>query len=187
MKDVVVASDRYSAFVDRKASQSESPSIKGRFEVVCVGADGVEKWRDFILNLVTTVGKNDMLDKYFLGAAYTATIFMGLKGVGAAAAGDTQGAHAGWLEVGGANAPAYTGNRKTVTMGGAAAGVSTSPGQVFAITSGGTVAGCFINEGGSATKDDGTGVLYSAGDFSSGNKVVSGGDTLTAVYTSTLT
>lgn len=142
-----------------------------------------EKWRDHINNLVTTVGKNDFLDKYLKGAAYTQTIRMGLKGTGTAVAGDTQASHAGWLEQGLANAPTYTGNRPSVTMGSAAAGSSVSPVQAFAITSSGTVFGCFINNGGSATKDDTTGVLFSAGDFSGGSKAVTNGDTINVTYT----
>lgn len=138
-------------------------------------------------NLITTVGKNDLLDKYLKGSTYTQTIRMGLKGAGSANAADTQASHAGWTERGGTNAPAYTGNRKDVTMGSAAAGVSTSPTQAFAITSSGTVDGCFINNGGSATKDDTTGILFSAGDFSGGAKTVANLDTLNVVYTLTAT
>lgn len=137
-------------------------------------------------NIITTVGKNDLLDKYLLGSAYTQTIRMGLKGTGTAVAGDTQASHAGWLEQGLANAPTYTGNRKTVTMGAAAAGVSTSPTQAFAITSSGTVFGCFINNGGSATIDNTTGILFSAGDFAASRAVVNL-DTLNVVYTLTAT
>jgi hypothetical protein len=136
-------------------------------------------------NLVTNVGKNDILDKYLKGATYTQTIRMGLKGTGAAAGADTQASHAAWLEQGLANAPTYTGNRKDVTMGNAASQVSTSPTQAFAITSTGTVFGCFINNGGSATKDDTTGVLFSAGDFTGGSRAVVNLDTLNVVYTLT--
>jgi hypothetical protein len=137
-------------------------------------------------NLVTTLGKNDLNDKYFRGAAYTQTVRMGLKGAGAAAAGDTQASHAGWLEQGLANAPTYAGNRKDVTLGVAAAGVSVSPVQAFAITSTGTVAGCFMNNGGAVTKDDTTGVLFSAGDFSApGSRSVVNLDTLNVTYTFT--
>lgn len=136
-------------------------------------------------NLVTNVGKNDILDKYLKGSSYTQTIVMGLKGAGTAAVGDTQASHGGWTERGGTNAPAYTGNRKAVTMGSASSQVSTSPTQAFAITSSGTVDGCFINNGGSATKDDTTGVLFSAGDFTGGSKTVANLDTLNVVYTLT--
>lgn len=162
-------------------------AVVGRYHAECRDKNGVLKWSDAFDNLVTTLGKNDLLDKYFNGSAYTQTARMGLKGVGVAAAGDTQASHAGWLEQGLANAPTYSGNRPSVTMGAAAAGSSTSTGVVFNITSSGTVAGCFINNGGSATKDDTTGVLYSAGDFSGGSRALTNGDTLTVTYTATVT
>jgi len=137
-------------------------------------------------NLITTVGKNDILDKYLKGSAYTQTIRMGLKGTGSAVIGDTQASHSGWLEQGGTNQPTYTGNRKDVTMGAASGGVSTSPTQAFAITGTSTaVFGCFINNGGSATKDDTAGILFSAGDFSGGSKTVQNLDTLNVTYTLT--
>lgn len=145
------------------------------------------RFQESFPNLVTTVGKNDILDKYLKGATYTQTLVMGLCGAGTKAAGDTQASHAGWSEVGGTNAPAYTGNRPAITMGSASAGVSTSPSQAYAITSSGTVAGCFMNNGGSATKDDTTGVLFSAGDFSGGSQAVANLDTLNVVWSLTAT
>ena len=185
--DGLSMNDAQDASVIRGAGGRDGLSVHGFYLVVCVGPDGVEKWRDTILNVVTTVGKNDFLDKYLKGSAYTQTIRMGLKGTGSAVAGDTQSSHAGWLEEGLGNAPTYTGNRKDVTMGAAAGGVSTSPVQSFAITSSGTVSGCFINNGGSATKDDTSGVLFSAGDFTGGDKIVANLDTLNVTYTLTVT
>ena len=138
-------------------------------------------------NLVTNVGKDDMLNVYLRSTSYTQTIRMGLKGVGTVLAANTQASHAGWTERGGSVAPAYTGDRKTVSMGAAASQVSTSPTQAFAITSGGAVDGCFINNGGSATKDDTSGILFSAGDFTGGPKTVANLDTLNVVYTLTAT
>ena len=170
------------ATVRRGAPASEQLSVRGVFTIRCVGPDGREKWRDTIHNLVTTAGKDDLLDKYLKGAAYTQTVVMGLKGTGTAVVGDTQASHAGWLEVGLANAPTYTGPRKVVTMNAAAAGSSSSPTQAFAMTGAGTVAGCFVNNGGATTIDGTTGVLFSAGDFSTGNKVVSSGDTIDVTY-----
>lgn len=177
------AKEQSSATVTRGASHEEKLELRGRFDVWCVGPDGKEKWRDHIDNLVTTLGKNDLLDKYLKGAAYTQTIRMGLKGTGAAVVGDTQASHANWLEQGLGNLPTYTGNRKDVVMGAAAAGSSVSPAQAFAITGTGTVFGCFINNGGSATIDNTTGVLFSAGDFSGGSKAVTSGDTISVTYT----
>lgn len=145
------------------------------------------KWSDDVHNLVTTVGKNDILDKYLAGSTYTASPVMGLKGTGSAAAGDTQASHAGWLEVGLANAPTYSGNRGAPSFSAASGGVkATSSAVSFSITSTGTVAGCFINNGGSSTKDNTTGVLVSAGDFSGGSKSVGNGDTLNVSYSLTL-
>jgi hypothetical protein len=147
-----------------------------------------EVWQDSIYNLVTTVGKNDMLDKYLAGSAYTASVVMGLKGSGTAAAGDTQASHSGWSEVGGANAPAYSGNRPTPSFSAASGGVKqTSASVSFTFTSGGTVAGCFINLGGSATKDSTTGILFSAGDFSGGSKTVAASEVLNVSWSVTLT
>lgn len=183
MRDALPLTESSSASVVRGAGLADALHVRGRFDVVCIGADGKEKWRDVVHNLVTTLGKNDILDKYLKGSAYTQTFRMGLKGAGSASAADTQASHAGWLEVGLANAPAYTGNRKDVVMGSASSGSSVSPTQSFAITSAGTVAGCFTNNGGSATKDNTTGVLFSAGDFTGGSKTVDNGDTLNVTYT----
>jgi hypothetical protein len=178
----VHATDAMVAGATMAPSAGETLCAEGRYTVWCVGPDGVEKWREAFDNTVMTVGKNDMLDKFLLGSAYTQTVRMGLKGSGVALAADTQASHGSWLEVGLANLPTYTGNRKDVTMGAAAAGSSVSPTQAFAITGTGTVAGCFINNGGSATIDNTTGVLFSAGDFAVARGVASG-DTLNVVYT----
>lgn len=140
-------------------------------------------WERTDFNVVTNVGRNDILDKYWRGSAYTQTVVMGLAGAGTKAAADTQASHAGWSEVGGANAPTYTGNRKAVTMGAASSQSSVSPQQSFAITSTGTVSGLFMNNGGSATKDDTTGVLVSAVNFTGGDEAVNNLDTLLVTYT----
>jgi len=182
--ETLTLNEAASATMKMRGGVSDALGVAGYFTAVCHGADGKEKWSDGFHNTVMTLGKNDLLDKFLKGAAYTQTIRMGLKGAGTQVAGDTQASHAGWLEVGLANAPTYTGNRKDVTMGAASAGSSVSPGQAFAITSTGTVAGCFINNGGSATIDNTTGVLFSAGDFAASRSVLSG-DTITVTYTLT--
>ena len=53
------------------------------------------------------------------------------------------------------------------------------------MTGSGIIAGCFVNVGGSATQDNTTGALFSAGDFTAGNKNVTPGDTLSVTYTAT--
>lgn len=178
-------SDSAHASITRGAGAADAVAPCGRYVVECVGTDGAVKWRDTIDNLVTTVGKNLLLDS-ILGNSAAGAVVMGLKGTGSAAAGDTQGSHAGWLEVGGANAPTYSGTRKSPSFSAASAGSkATSAASSFAVTSSGTVAGCFLNLGGSSTVDNTTGTLFSAGDFSGGSKTVSNGDTLNVTYTLT--
>ena len=184
-KEKTNVGDTCSATVDRGASYDESMSLHGTYEVVCHDKFGVLKWDDVIGNLVTTVGKNFTMDTV-LGNVAGGAVVMGLKGTGTAVVADTQASHASWSEVGLANAPTYSGTRKTPVFGAAAAGVkSTSSVVVFTMTGSGTIAGCFINIGGSATQDDTTGTLFSAGDFTAGSKIVTSGDTLSVTYSAT--
>lgn len=185
LKETTQIADACSATVDRGASHSEATSISGYYVVECFDKDGNLKWKDDIHNLVTTVGKNLTMDTV-LGNSAAGAVVMGLKGTGTPDVGDTQASHATWLEVGLANAPTYSGNRKTPTFSAATGGVkSTSTPVVFSMTGSGTVAGCFINIGGSATIDDTTGTLFSAGDFTAGSKTVTSGDTLSVTYSAT--
>ena len=146
-----------------------------------------------IPNVVCTVGKNLALDTFLAGAAYTVTgPYLGLisltsfTGVNAA---DTMASHAGWLEAGLANAPTYTGNRKTVAWLAATAGAKAmSAAQAFAITGTGTVKGAFLvyGSGALATKDTTAGTLWSAGTFTTGDKAVANLDTLNVSYSTSL-
>jgi hypothetical protein len=184
--DKLTATDQVAAITKYNTMPSDEMAINGTYHAVCYGADGQIKWEAPIENLVVTVGKNLTLDT-ILGNSAAGAVVMGLKGTGTVAATDTQASHPGWLEVGGTNAPAYSGNRPTPSFASASAGSkATSSAVSFSMTSTGTVAGCFINIGGSATKDSTTGTLFSAGDFSSSKAVVNG-DTIAVTYTLTLT
>lgn len=184
--DKMTATDMVQATTKYNTMPEDQMSIHGHYTAVCYGADGQIKWQDGIENLVTTVGKNFTLDTT-LGNTVGGAVVMGLKGTGTAVVADTQASHATWLEVGLANAPTYSGNRPTPSFSAASAGSKTTSSAVsFSMTSTGTVAGCFINIGGSATKDSTTGTLFSAGDFSSSKAVVNG-DTIAVTYTLTLT
>lgn len=184
--DRITATDKVEAATKYNTMPSDTMGIGGHYTAVCYSVDGFIKWTDEIDNIVTTVGRNFTLDTAFGNTAGGAVV-MGLKGTGTAVAADTQASHASWLEVGLANAPTYSGNRPTPSFSAASSGSkATSSAVSFAITSTGTVAGCFINIGGSATKDSTTGTLFSAGDFSSSKSVVSG-DTIAVTYTATLT
>jgi hypothetical protein len=184
--DKITAKDLCEAATKYNTMPEDTMSIQGSYYAICYDANGNVKWEDGIKNLVTTVGKNFTLDTT-LGNTAGGAVVMGLKGTGTADVADTQSSHASWLEVGGTNAPAYTGNRPTPSFSSASAGSKTTSSAVsFSMTSTGTVAGCFINIGGSATKDNTTGTLFSAGDFSSSKAVVNG-DTIAVTYTATLT
>jgi len=184
--DKITANDLCEAATKYNTMPEDTMGIGGEYHAICYGSDGFIKWEDEIINIVTTVGRNFTLDTAFGNTAGGAVV-MGLKGTGTAVAADTQASHASWLEVGLANAPAYSGNRPTPSFSSASSGSkATSSAVSFSMTSTGTVAGCFINIGGSATKDSTTGTLFSAGDFSSAKAVVNG-DTIAVTYTATLT
>ena len=181
------------ATVTKGNGMSEAAEAHGRYVISCVGADGQIKWCETIENVVCTVGKNLMLDTALAGAAYTVVgPYMGLissTSYTAVAAADTMTSHAGWLEAGGANAPTYTGNRKTAVWSAATAGgKALSAALVYAITGTGTVKGAFLvfGTGASATKDDTGGTLWSAGTFTTGDKAVVNGDTLNVSYSTSL-
>ncbi len=150
------------------------------------------KWSDEFDNVVTTVGKNTALDAFLAGSAYTVVgPYIGLINANAstAVAADTMASHASWLEVGGANAPTYSGARKTASWSAAASGSkSLATAAAFSITGAGTIGGCFLvfGPGAVSTIDSTAGVLYSAGAFTGGSKTVSGGDTLNVTYTASL-
>jgi hypothetical protein len=171
----------------------ELAEAHGRYEVECIGADGTLKWRDTIENVVCTIGKNLALDTFLAGSSYTVTgPFMSLissTSYSAVSAGDTMASHAGWLEAGGANAPTYSGNRKTAAWSAAASGAKAlSAALSFAITGTGTVKGAFLCYGSGAvnTKDNTAGTLWSAGTFTGGDKAVVNGDTLNCNYSVSL-
>lgn len=147
------------------------------YEVECLGADGEVKWTERFENLVTTVGKNDTIDKYFKGSAYTAAWYLGLKGTGTAAVGDTLASHGGWSEVN-----PYSGNRPAITFGTTSAGSNTATAVSYSITGTATVAGAFIASANTGT----SGILYSAGDFAVSRSVVNG-DALNVTVTVTQT
>jgi hypothetical protein len=166
---------------------TEQMGAGGVYSVDCIGADGQVKWTDTFHNLVVNEGVQDMNTQYFSGSSYTATPFIGLvtgPGSGTSfAAGDTLASHAGWTE----NVD-YSGARKAVTFGTATTAnpsvisSSASPAS-FAMNATVTIAGAFV-----CTVSSGTsGVLFSAGTFTGGDKFVDSGDTLNVTYTFSLT
>ena len=164
------------------AEQIHAPRF--RYDLECVGADGQVKWRETFFNLVTTVGKNDLLTQYFKGSSYTAAWFVGLvdnAGFSAIAAGDTMASHAGWTE-----SVAYSNaTRPALTLGTASAGsIDNSASKAsYTINATATINGAFCNT--VNTKSGTTGTLYSAGSFGAPRSVING-DTLNVQVTLTV-
>ena len=170
------------------AGLSEQVSVTGRYDVKCLDADGNLKWEDSIENLVVTVGKNDLLDKYFAGSAYTAAWYMGLvdnASFSAYAAGDTLASHTGWLEYLNYTISGSSTNRATAAWNAASAGSKASTATTFTISgAGGTVLGAILctTQARNTSSNGGAGILYSAGSFAASRAVIAG-DSLLVTYT----
>jgi hypothetical protein len=184
------AQDAVSASLTANKGATERVGAGGVYTVTCVGADGVEKWSDTFHNLVVNQGLQDMNSKYFQGSGYTAAWYLGLvQGPGSGttyAAGNTLASHSGWTEL--TPGTAYTGNRKAVTFGTATTADpsvidnSGSPSSFAMLVNSTVVAGAFLCSVASGT----SGVLFSAGDFTGGDKTVDSGDTLNVTYSFSL-
>lgn len=184
------AQDSVSASLTANKGSTERVGAGGVFTVTCVGPDGVEKWSDTFHNLVVNEGLQDMNSKYFQGSGYTAAWYLGLvEGPGSGttyAAANTLASHAGWTEL--VPGTAYTGNRKAVTFGTATTADpsvitnSASPSSFAMLVNSTVVAGAFLCSVASGT----SGVLFSAGDFTGGDKTVDNGDTLNVTYSFSL-
>ena len=193
--------DVASATVLRPVGVTEKGKATGRFFARCFGKDGKLKWEDTIDNVVTDVGVNLALDQLW-GNAQNTAYFLGLISsvgyTGIPVVADTMSSHASsghvWVEAGnGSNYPNWStpaSNARATCAWSAAASRSKalSAALSFVIaTNGGTVKGCFIvtGSGAVATNNSTAGVLYSAGVFTNGDKVLSVGDTLQVSYTTT--
>lgn len=184
------AKDQVSAASIMRPAGADSASAGGVYSVECRDADGNLKWSDTFHNLVVNQGLQDMNSKYFSAAGYTAAWFLGLvEGPGAGntyAAADTLASHAGWTEL--VPGTDYTGNRKAVTFGTATTADpsvisnSGSPSSFAMLVNSTVVAGAFLASVSSGT----SGILFSAGNFTGGDKTVDSGDTLNVTYSFSL-
>ena len=185
------AQDAVSASLTANKGSTERVGAGGVFTVTCVGADGVEKWSDSFHNLVVNEGLQDMNSKYFKGSGYTAGWYIGLVSGATSptyAAGNTLASHAGWTEL--VPGTAYTGNRIAAVFNAASPTLadpsvvsnSVAPSAFPMLVNGTVVAGAFLTTAATGT----SGVLFSAGSFTGGNKSVDSGDTLNVTYTFSL-
>ena len=150
------------------------------FEVECVAPDGTVKWKCSDTNIIVNTGLDDILDKYWLGSAYSASHFVGLTdSTPTVVAGDTMASHAGWTEV-----QDFTeGTRVALSLGAVAAQSTTNSGTKasFSVNATVTIGGSFITT--NSTKGGATGTLIGAVAFTGGDKVADSGDTLNVTVT----
>jgi hypothetical protein len=182
------AKDQVAATLVTRPGLSDTVGAGGVYSVTCVGADGVEKWTDTFHNLVMNGGLANMNGVYFASSAQSTTWYLGLvTGPGSGttfAAADTLASHGGWTE----NTDYTPSGRKAVTFGSATSAnpsvISNSAAPTsFSMNATATIAGAFLCNVSSGT----SGVLFSAGDFTGGDKSVASGDTLNVTYTFSLT
>ena len=174
-----------SGLIARPGSE-ESARAMGKFTFECYDKDGKLKWTAESKNLVVNVGLQYMAGTALDGATARITSwYIGLYGAGASntpAASDTLASHAGWTEIN-----PYTGNRPAATF---AAATTANPSVVtnsaskasYSITTTATVGGAFLASAASGT----SGTLFSASDFTGGDRSVVNGDTLQVTYTFSL-
>lgn len=177
----VFATDKTGASVASGNGVTESSSVIGKYTAECIGPDGQVKWAVEFPNTVTTVGKNDLLDKYFTGTSYTATWYLGLINSGGSySASDTASSHAGWTE----NTGYSETTRPAPSWGSASSGSKSTTATSFSINATSTIGGAFLIS--DNTKGGTSGILYSAGNFTGGNRSVALGDTLNVTYTASV-
>jgi hypothetical protein len=172
---------------------TENTFASGYYTVECIGADGVVKWSDKLDNLVVNQGIQYMTSCALTAGATAVTQitawYIGLYGAGASnnpAAGDTMASHAGWTEIvpySNATRPACTFVAATTANPSVATNSASS--AVFNINATSTVGGAFLVS--NNTKSGTTGTLFSASDFTTGDRSVVSGDTLNVTYTFSLT
>lgn len=160
----------------------------GVFRIQCIGPDGKLKWEAESHNLVVNVGLQSMNAVYFSSGTQITTWYIGLYGAGASnnpAASDTMASHIGWTE----NTTYSNATRPTCTFGTATTADpsvitnSASPAS-FNINGTTTIGGAFLTS--NNTKGGTTGTLFSAADFTGGDRSVASGDTLNVTYTFSL-
>jgi hypothetical protein len=181
------ASDIVTANLMANRAETERVSAGGVFTVECVGPDGKVKWTDTFHNLVVNQGLQHMNDTYFLGSGYSAAWYLGLvTGPGSGntyAATDTLATNPGWNEN-----TNYSGNRKSAVFAvssSADPSVITNSGSPASFTmnaNGQVIAGALLASVSSGT----SGILFSVGNFTGGDKNVDSGDTLNVTYTFSL-
>lgn len=160
---------------------NQKVGLGGVFKAECYDRDGKLKWSEEFPNLVVNTGLQFINEQVFKGLTYTATWYMGIINTGASyAATDTMALHPGWTE----NTSYIQSTRPVITFNAptlADPSVITTIAVNYTINATATIAGAFITT--SDTKGGTTGTLFSAGNFTVGDRGLVSGDTLNVTYT----
>jgi hypothetical protein len=193
--------DQATIALNAGANANETVGIEGFYEVKCHDKDGNLKWEESFPNLVNAVGKELMLNTLLRTSGTYTTVgpFLGLIGGASPTFGtgsDTMTSHAGWTEftaytVGGSAVRGTAVFAAASSSGSTPSNVTTSAATsvTYTITGvGGTISGCFLVTGSGAvsTQSNTSGVLYSAGAFTTA-KITTAGDTVAVTYSTTAT
>ena len=183
MHEKTPAKDQMAVLVGGRSGLAERGMARGHWRLRAYNEHGVLVAERDWENLVTTVGKNHLLDVGFR-AQSQATWYLGLTdGTPTVNVADTAASHAGWTEV-----TAYDESaRQAWTANAAASGAIDNSGSeaVFTIsTNSTTIGGAFMIS--SSTKGGTTGILYAVGPFSGGDLTLNDGSTLTLSSTFSL-
>lgn len=159
------AGDRYQTRI-RSGSPMREIALAPRFTFhLRARRRGVVIWEETAHNLVVNGGLDSLLNVYFDAATQITAWYLGLKGTGTVAAGDTLASHAGWAEI-----TDYAGNRQAITFGTTSGGSLDGNTSTFAINDTVTIAGAMIASVASGT----SGLLYSAGNFAAPRSLANG-------------
>ena len=168
-----------------RPESSEAAKAVGKYFFECFDKDGNLKWTAESKNLVVNVGLQYMAGTSLDGATSRITTwYIGLYGAGSSnnpAASDTMSSHAGWTE----NTTYSNATRPTATFAAATTAnpsvvTNTASKATFNINGSTTVGGAFLTS--DSTKGGTSGTLFSASDFTGGDRSVVNGDTLQVTY-----
>ncbi len=155
--------------------------VKHHYKIECFDPKGNLKWAEEFDNMVVTEGLNAYLTNTLKTIPGSVAWYVGLKGTGAFALGDTMVSHAGWSEItpySDATRPAFTPG----TVSGGSVDNSASV-AVFHINATATVYGAFMSS--NNTKGGTTGTLLGGNDFAAARSVQSP-DTLNVTVTASI-
>lgn len=174
----------FGARLKKRQGTSEGARVRGFYTIVCRRPDGSIKWTETIENIVADAGLDYLLDTGLSGGSQDTTWFVGLTdGTPTVDGADTLASHAGWVEV-----TAYDEATREAFVDAGVSGQSmsnTASPATFTISANGTViGGAFLAADG--TKGGSTGILYSVGAFTGGDKSADDNDSLEVTATFTI-